>query len=124
MSKTRIALKKLQMMFYRNAMMAGALLCSSAMVLADEVGTSTNVFDQGKTVVSGIYKDVVGISSAVAVTAIVVALLASMFSHNQKTIDTLRSTAKGVAITWLVINGIGFIVAYVEPWVKGAPSPF
>lgn len=97
---------------------AGVLICSSTFVFG------TDIFKKGNEVLTGLYNDVVGISTVVAITAIVIALLISMFSHNQKMIDTMRGTAKGVAVTWLVINGIGFVVAYVKPWISNAPSPF
>jgi len=72
---------------------------------------------------SGIMKDVygklVGISTIVAVVAASVALLVRMISRNQRAVDEASSWLKRIIITWIVLNTLGFAIAYLQPLVAG-----
>ena len=48
-----------------------------------------------------------------------VALLLMNFSKNGKTVDDSRAWLKRIAITWAILNGLGFIMAYVTPFFSG-----
>lgn len=41
------------------------------------------------------------------------------FSKNGKTVDDSRAWLKRIAITWAILNGLGFIMAYVTPFFQG-----
>ena len=61
-------------------------------------------------------------AAATTVTAVVcaaVALLLMNFSKNGKTVDDSRAWLKRIAITWAILNGLGFIMAYVTPFFQG-----
>ena len=45
-----------------------------------------------------------------------VALLMMNFSRNGRTVDESRAWLKRIVITWAVLNGLGFIMAYVTPF--------
>lgn len=48
-----------------------------------------------------------------------VALIVRMVSRNQKVVDEASAWLKRIIITWIILNTLGFIVAYVEPLVIG-----
>lgn len=59
------------------------------------------------------------ISTVTAVVCAAVALLLMNFSKNGKTVDDSRAWLKRIAITWAILNGLGFIMAYVTPFFQG-----
>ena len=60
-----------------------------------------------------------GISTIVAVTAAAVALLVRMISRNQRAVDEATSWIKRIVVAWIVLNSLGFVVAYLQPLVSG-----
>ena len=50
-----------------------------------------------------------------AVTA-AVALLMMNFSRSGRTVDESRAWLKRICITWAILNGLGFIMAYITPF--------
>ena len=46
-------------------------------------------------------------------------LFVRMVSRNQKVVDEASAWLKRIIITWIILNTLGFIVAYVEPLVIG-----
>ena len=59
------------------------------------------------------------VSTVTAVVCAAVALLLMNFSKNGKTVDDSRAWLKRIAITWAILNGLGFILAYVTPFFQG-----
>ena len=57
--------------------------------------------------------------SSRAVTAAAVALLVRMISRNQRAVDEATSWLKRIVVTWVVLNTLGFIVAYLQPLIAG-----
>ena len=51
-----------------------------------------------------------------AVVTASVALLLMNFSKSGRTVDESRSWLKRIIITWAILNGLGFIMAYVTPF--------
>ena len=62
---------------------------------------------------------VVAISTIAAVVTAAVALLLMNFSKNGKTVDESRAWLKRIIISWAILNGLGFIMAYVSPLMAG-----
>lgn len=62
------------------------------------------------------YWSLVGV---VAVTVAAIALLVRMISRNQRAVDEATSWLKRIVITWIVLNSLGFIVAYLQPLISG-----
>ena len=60
-----------------------------------------------------------GISTIVAVTVAAIALLVRMVSRNQRAVDEATSWLKRVVVTWIILNTLGFIVAYLQPLIAG-----
>ena len=62
---------------------------------------------------------IVAISTIVAVTMAAVALIVRMASRNQKAVDEATAWLKRIVITWIILNSLGFIVAYLQPLITG-----
>ena len=92
---------------------AGALILSLQPVLADDI------WSRFSTIMKDVYGELVGISTIVAVTAAAVALLIRMISRNQRAVDEATSWLKRIIVTWLVLNTLGFAVAYLQPLIQG-----
>ena len=59
------------------------------------------------------------ISTIAAVVTASVALLLMNFSKSGKTVDESRAWLKRIIITWAILNGLGFIMAYITPFFAG-----
>ncbi len=59
------------------------------------------------------------ISTVAAVVTAAVALLMMNFSKSGRTVDESRAWLKRIIITWAVLNGLGFIMAYITPFFSG-----
>lgn len=92
---------------------AVGLMLSLQPVLADDIWTRFS------TIMKDVYGELVGISTIVAVTAASVALLIRMISRNQRAVDEATSWLKRIIVTWLVLNTLGFAVAYLQPLIQG-----
>ena len=92
---------------------AGALIFSLQAVLADDI------WSRFSTIMKDVYGELVGISTIAAVTAAAVALLIRMISRNQRAVDEATSWLKRIIVTWLVLNTLGFAVAYLQPLIQG-----
>ena len=90
-----------------------ALILSLQPVLADDI------WSRFSTIMKDVYGELVGISTIVAVTAAAVALLIRMISRNQRAVDEATSWLKRIIVTWLVLNTLGFAVAYLQPLLQG-----
>ena len=90
-----------------------ALILSLQPVLADDI------WSRFSTIMKDVYGELVGISTIVAVTPAAVALLIRMISRNQRAVDEATSWLKRIIVTWLVLNTLGFAVAYLQPLIQG-----
>jgi putative copper export protein len=70
-------------------------------------------------VMKDIYGKLLGISTILAVTAATIALLVRMISRNQRAVDEATTWLKRIVITWIILNTLGFIIAYLQPWFAG-----
>lgn len=93
--------------------MASAMLIMLHPVMAD------TIWNRFSTIMKDVYGQLVGISTIVAVTAAAIALLVRMISRNQRAVDEATSWLKRIVVTWIVLNSLGFIVAYLQPLIAG-----
>ena len=70
--------------------------------------TGTTVWTKASEIMQDVYSQIIA-----------VALLLMNFSKNGKTVDDSRAWLKRIAITWAILNGLGFIMAYVTPFFQG-----
>lgn len=77
------------------------------------------IWDRFSTIMRDFYGKIVAISTIVAVTMAAVALIVRMVSRNQKAVDEATAWLKRIVITWIILNSLGFIVAYLQPLITG-----
>jgi putative copper export protein len=120
MSKSH-ALKERLPCYYKSAIAAGiAFLLSMQTVLATGGGGGANtIWTQFSNVMRDIYTQLLGISTILAVTAAAIALIVRMVSRNQRAVDEATSWLKRIVITWIILNTMGFFIAYIQPWIAG-----
>ena len=97
---------------------ASAAMLSIHPVFATGAGTST-IWNRFSTILQDIYGQVVAISTIVAVTVGAIALLIRMISRNQRAVDEATNWLKRIIVTWIILNSLGFIVAYLQPLIQG-----
>lgn len=90
-----------------------ALICSLEPVMA------ADIWNRFSTILRDIYSQIVTISTIVAVTVAAIALVVRMVSRNQRAVDEATSWLKRIVITWIILNSLGFIVAYLQPLIAG-----
>ena len=66
-----------------------------------------------------VYNQILLISTIAAVVTASIALLMMNFSKSGKTVDEARAWLKRIIITWMVLNGLGFIISYITPFFAG-----
>ena len=93
--------------------MASAMLISLQPVMAD------TIWNRFSTIMKEVYGQLGGISTIVAVTAAAIALIVRMISRNQRAVDEATSWLKRIVVTWIVLNSLGFVVAYLQPLIAG-----
>ena len=81
--------------------------------------SATTVWTKASEIMQDVYSQIISISTVTAVVCAAVALLLMNFSKNGKTVDDSRAWLKRIAITWAILNGLGFIMAYVTPFFQG-----
>ncbi len=82
-------------------------------------GGGTDMWTKATEIMKDVYGQVVAISTIAAVVTAAVALLLMNFSKNGKTVDESRAWLKRIIISWAILNGLGFIMAYVTPFFSG-----
>lgn len=92
-------------------------LCSVQAFAASTGGTT--IWTKAQEIMSDVYGQVVTISTIAAVMTASIALLLMNFSKNGRTVDESRAWLKRICVTWAIINGLGFIMAYVTPFFQG-----
>ncbi len=99
------------------AVVMALILCIQP-TFAAEAETET-IWDRFSTIMRDFYGKIVAISTIVAVTMAAVALVVRMVSRNQKAVDEATAWLKRIVITWIILNSLGFIVAYLQPLITG-----
>ena len=98
--------------------MATATMLTMQPVLATATGTGT-IWARFSTILKDVYGQIVAISTIVAVTVAAIALLVRMISRNQRAVDEATNWLKGIVVTWIILNSLGFVVAYLQPLIQG-----
>ena len=92
-----------------------AFLCvMMAMMFCQPAFAATDVWTKAKEIMQ-----ILAISTIAAIVTASVALLLMNFSRSGRTVDESRAWLKRICITWAVLNGLGFIMAYVTPLFSG-----
>ena len=92
---------------------------TSAVILSLQPVFADTIWDRFSKIMKDVYGQVVGISTIVAVTVAAIALVVRMVSRNQRAVDEATAWLKRIVITWIILNSLGFIVAYLRPLIDG-----
>ena len=118
MSENLTLRERLPRYYWTMAAVGIALLLSIHPVFASPTGGGT-IWTQFSAVMKDIYNQLLGISTIVAVVAAAIALIIRMVSRNQRAVDEATSWLKRIVVTWVILNTLGFIIAYIQPWIQG-----
>ena len=91
------------------------VVLSAALCLPAFAATVT-IWEKAEEIMKDVYDQILLISTIAAVVCAAVALLLMNFSKSGKTVDESRAWLKRIAITWAILNSLGFIMAYVTPF--------
>lgn len=86
------------------------------MMFTQPAYAATDVWTKASEIMKDVYNQIVLISTVAAIVTASVALLMMNFSRSGRTVDESRAWLKRICITWAVLNGLGFIMAYVTPF--------
>lgn len=92
------------------------LIVTMAMMFAQPAFAATDVWTKASEIMKDVYNQILLISTIAAIVTASVALLLMNFSRSGRTVDESRAWLKRIVITWVVLNGLGFIMAYVTPF--------
>lgn len=98
-------------------MLAGLSL--QAFAEDDDTPTTPTVWSKATEIMQDVYNQILLISTIAAIVTASVALLMMNFSKSGRTVDESRVWLKRIAITWAILNGLGFIMAYITPFFSG-----
>ena len=77
---------------------------------------ASDVWTKATEIMKDVYNQIVLISTVAAIVTASVALLMMNFSRSGRTVDESRAWLKRICITWVILNGLGFITAYITPF--------
>lgn len=97
------------------------LLLFSSNVYAAETGGG-DMWAVGKELIVNLYNKIVGISTVLAALMSAVAVLGAKLSNNQHKVDAAWDWLKRIWIVWVIINGIGAFIAYIQPLFNSVPK--
>lgn len=88
-------------------------------IMGIRVSAATDVWDKASEIMKDVYSQIVAISTIAGIVTASIALLMMNFSKSGRTVDEARAWLKRIIITWAIINGLGFIMAYITPFFSG-----
>lgn len=103
--------------FLRSLYMAYVGICMS--VVMSPAASAATIWEKASEIMQDVYSQILAISTIAAIVTASVALLMMNFSRSGRTVDESRSWLKRIIITWVILNGLGFIMAYVTPFFAG-----
>lgn len=88
-------------------------------VMSMQAFAATDMWTKATQIMKDVYSKIVAISTIAAVVTAAVTLLLINFSKNSRTVDESRAWLKRIIISWAILNGLGFIMAYIIPLFAG-----
>ena len=95
------------------------MLCLSASAAED-----VTIWTKASEIMQDVYSQILKISTVAAVVTAAIALLMTNFSRSGRTVEESRAWLKRIVITWVILNGLGFILAYITPFFEGGQYTF
>lgn len=81
-----------------------------------------DMFDQFELNLKELYGFIISISTACAITWLSICLMIRMLSHNLRAVEEATAWIKRIITSWLILNSLGYLLAYGKELVRGAPS--
>ena len=100
---------------YVNLAMGAYAFAYFFLLTTDQV-LAADMWSQAEAIMKDVYGKILGISTIAAIVTASIALLLMNFSKSGKTVDESRAWLHRIAISWVVLNGLGFILAYITPF--------
>ena len=97
--------------------MAYLCICLSACFAAP--ASAATIWEKASEIMQDVYTQILTISTIAAIVTASVALLMMNFSRSGRTVEESRAWLKRIIITWVILNGLGFIMAYITPFFSG-----
>lgn len=91
----------------------------TSMLFTLPVGAAANIWTKAAEIMKDVYNQIVLLSTVAAIVTASIALLMMNFSKSGRTVDESRAWLKRICITWAILNGLGFIMAYITPFFAG-----
>lgn len=101
--------------FYRTLYAMYMTVCMTAVMCVPAFAADT-IWTKASAIMKDVYSQIVSISSVAAVVCASVALLLMNFSRSDRTVQESRSWLKRIIVSWAILNGLGFIMAYITPF--------
>lgn len=101
-----------------------AMFASLMVSITPVLAADNTIWTQISNAVKDVYGQILGISTLIAVTAAAIALIVRMISRNQRAVDEATSWLKRIVITWIILNTLGFIIAYLQGFMTGGQYNF
>ena len=98
---------------------AGFTMASLSPLLYRPAFADTTIWTKASDIMKDVYTQILGISTIAAVVTAAVALLMINFGHTDRSTQEARSWLKRIIITWMILNSLGFIMAYITPFFSG-----
>lgn len=95
------------------------LIFNYVFIFNTNIYASENIWTKASTIMKDVYTEILGISTISGIVCAAVALLMMNFSKSGKAVDESRMWLKRIIITWIILNSLGFIMAYVTPLFNG-----
>ena len=93
-----------------------AYLCACLSVSLVQPASAATIWEKASEIMQDVYTQILTISTIAAIVTASVALLMMNFSRSGRTVDESRAWLKRIVITWVVLNGLGFIMSYITPF--------
>lgn len=97
----------------------GFMSLSLAGALSTYAFAADTIWTKASAIMQDVYSQIVAISTIAAVVCASVALLLMNFSRSDRTVQESRSWLKRIILSWAILNGLGFIMAYITPFFAG-----
>lgn len=90
-----------------------------SVALAGSAFAADTIWTKASEIMKDVYTQILGISTIAAIVTAAIALLLMNFSKSGRTVDESRAWLKRIVITWVILNSLGFIMAYITPFFQG-----
>ena len=101
------------------ALYTAFLVTSALPLMCQQALAAPTIWEKANEIMKDVYTQILSISTIAAIVTAAIALLMMNFSRSGRTVDESRAWLKRIIITWVVLNGLGFIMAYVTPFFSG-----